>query len=126
MEVAPRFWQDRPLQHRPAGAAQRQPSEPVPAAAFQDPALAFQDSLRNEGILIIAALVSVYIMLGILYESYIHPITILSTLPSAGVGAILALQLCHMGPFPSHSPPFPTRDHGNRAARASKRSPPLN
>jgi multidrug efflux pump len=65
-------------------------------SSFQGTALAFQDSLRNEGILIIAALVSVYIMLGILYESYIHPITILSTLPSAGVGAILALQLCQM------------------------------
>jgi multidrug efflux pump len=51
-------------------------------------------SLSNEPILILAALVTVYIVLGILYESFIHPITILSTLPSAGVGAILALLLC--------------------------------
>src|SRR5207248_11582489 len=54
----------------------------------------FLKSLANEPLLILAALVTVYIVLGILYESYIHPITILSTLPSAGVGAILALLLC--------------------------------
>jgi len=53
----------------------------------------FQQSLDNEPVLIAAALVAVYILLGVLYESYIHPITILSTLPSAGVGAILALML---------------------------------
>jgi multidrug efflux pump len=52
-------------------------------------------SLTNEPLLILAALVTVYIVLGVLYESYIHPITILSTLPSAGVGAILALLICH-------------------------------
>jgi multidrug efflux pump subunit AcrB len=51
--------------------------------------------LSNEPLLIAAALVSVYIVLGILYESYIHPLTILSTLPSAGIGAMLALMLCH-------------------------------
>jgi multidrug efflux pump subunit AcrB len=62
-------------------------------ASFQGTAAAFQDSLANEPILILAALLTVYIVLGILYESYIHPITILSTLPSAGVGAILALLL---------------------------------
>ena len=50
--------------------------------------------MANEPILILAALVTVYIVLGVLYESYIHPITILSTLPSAGVGAILALLIC--------------------------------
>jgi len=61
---------------------------------FQGTAAAFQNSLANEPILILAALVTVYIVLGILYESFIHPITILSTLPSAGVGAILALLLC--------------------------------
>ena len=60
---------------------------------FQGTAQAFQDSLAGEGFLILAALATVYIVLGILYESYIHPITILSTLPSAGVGAILALLL---------------------------------
>ncbi|OPY61845.1 MAG: Multidrug resistance protein MdtB [Syntrophorhabdaceae bacterium PtaU1.Bin034] len=59
--------------------------------SFQGTAQAFKDSLANEPLLILAALVTVYIVLGILYESYIHPITILSTLPSAGVGAILAL-----------------------------------
>jgi multidrug efflux pump len=63
-------------------------------ATFQGTAAAFLNSLANEPILILAALVTVYIVLGILYESYIHPVTILSTLPSAGVGAILALLLC--------------------------------
>jgi multidrug efflux pump len=61
--------------------------------SFQGTAQAFQSSLAGEALLILAALVSVYIVLGILYESYIHPITILSTLPSAGVGAILALLI---------------------------------
>jgi len=65
-------------------------------ATFQGTAAAFLNSLANEPILILAALVTVYIVLGVLYESYIHPITILSTLPSAGVGAILALLLFHM------------------------------
>ena len=59
--------------------------------SFQGTAQAFQASLKNESLLILAALVTVYIVLGVLYESYIHPITILSTLPSAGVGALLAL-----------------------------------
>ena len=63
-------------------------------AAFQGSAASFQASLSNEPILILAALITVYIVLGILYESYIHPLTILSTLPSAGVGAILALLIC--------------------------------
>jgi multidrug efflux pump len=65
-------------------------------ASFQGTAQEFQVSLANEPLLILAALVAVYIVLGILYESYIHPITILSTLPSAGVGAILALLLCRI------------------------------
>ena len=60
-------------------------------ASFQGTALAFQSSLANESWLILAALVTAYIVLGVLYESYIHPITILSTLPSAGLGALLAL-----------------------------------
>ncbi len=63
--------------------------------AFQGTAASFQASLSSEPLLILAALVTVYIVLGVLYESYIHPITILSTLPSAGVGAILALIVCH-------------------------------
>jgi multidrug efflux pump len=63
-------------------------------SAFQGTAASFQASLSNEPILILAALITVYIVLGVLYESYIHPITILSTLPSAGVGAILALLIC--------------------------------
>ncbi|MBI3448611.1 MAG: multidrug efflux RND transporter permease subunit [Acidobacteria bacterium] len=63
-------------------------------ASFQGTAQAFQASLANEPLLILAALITVYIVLGVLYESYIHPITILSTLPSAGVGAILALLIC--------------------------------
>jgi multidrug efflux pump len=62
-------------------------------ATFQGTASAFEKSLESEPILILAAIVTVYIVLGVLYESYIHPITILSTLPSAGVGAILALIL---------------------------------
>ncbi|HXX43616.1 MAG TPA: efflux RND transporter permease subunit [Candidatus Acidoferrales bacterium] len=62
--------------------------------AFQGTAASFQASLSSEPLLILAALVTVYIVLGVLYESYIHPITILSTLPSAGVGAILALMVC--------------------------------
>jgi multidrug efflux pump len=61
-------------------------------AAFQGTAAAFQNSLASEPYLILAAVITVYIVLGVLYESYIHPITILSTLPSAGVGAILALM----------------------------------
>jgi multidrug efflux pump len=60
-------------------------------AGFQGTAAAFQSSLANEGWLIAAAIVTVYIVLGVLYESYIHPLTILSTLPSAGIGALLAL-----------------------------------
>ena len=62
-------------------------------ASFQGTAKVFEQSLANEPILIAAALVAVYIVLGVLYESYIHPLTILSTLPSAGVGAVLALML---------------------------------
>ena len=62
--------------------------------AFQGTAAAFINSLANEWVLILAALITVYIVLGVLYESYIHPITILSTLPSAGVGALLALYIC--------------------------------
>ena len=61
--------------------------------AFAGTAQAFQESLASEPILILAALVTVYIVLGVLYESYIHPVTILSTLPSAGVGALLALMV---------------------------------
>ena len=60
---------------------------------FQGNAQAFQCSLSNQPILIAAALIVVYVILGMLYESYIHPLTILSTLPSAGVGALLALML---------------------------------
>src|SRR5450432_4176389 len=67
---------------------------PSVQADFQGTARAFITSLANEPILILAAVVTVYIVLGVLYESYIHPITILSTLPSAAVGALLALMLC--------------------------------
>jgi len=77
--------------------SQAQTDAQMPAsiqASFQGTAQAFLNSLANEPILILAALVTVYIVLGVLYESYIHPITILSTLPSAGVGAILALFIC--------------------------------
>ena len=74
---------------RPGAEAAGQHQRQLPGTAQ-----AFQASLANEPLLILAALVTVYIVLGVLYESYIHPITILSTLPSAGVGAILALLLC--------------------------------
>jgi len=77
-------------------AAERQIGLPASIrASFQGTAQAFRASLANQPLLILAALVTVYIVLGVLYESYIHPVTILSTLPSAGVGAILALQLVH-------------------------------
>jgi multidrug efflux pump len=64
-------------------------------AQFQGAAAAFQNSLTNTPLLILAAVVTVYIVLGVLYESYIHPLTILSTLPSAGVGALVFLLLTH-------------------------------
>jgi multidrug efflux pump len=63
---------------------------------YQGTAAAFEGSLSNEGLLILAALVTVYIVLGVLYESFVHPVTILSTLPSAGVGALLSLMLFHL------------------------------
>ena len=62
--------------------------------SFQGTAQAFKDSLSNEPLLILAALITVYIVLGVLYESFIHPITILSTLPSAGAGAVISLMVC--------------------------------
>ena len=77
-------------------AAQREIGLPATIqAGFQGTAQAFQASLANMPLLILAALVTVYIVLGVLYESFVHPLTILSTLPSAGVGAILALLLFH-------------------------------
>ncbi len=75
--------------------AQREIDMPLSVqSAFQGTAAAFQNSLANELYLVLAALLVVYIVLGVLYESYIHPLTILSTLPSAGIGAILALYVC--------------------------------
>ena len=68
---------------------------PTVQSDFQGTAASFRNSLSNEALLILAALVTVYIVLGVLYESFIHPITILSTLPSAGVGALLSLMLFH-------------------------------
>ena len=70
------------------------PAPPALQGTFQGTAQAFVGSLANESILVLSALLTVYIVLGVLYESYIHPITILSTLPSAGVGALLALLIC--------------------------------
>ncbi len=86
-------------------------------ATFQGTAQAFQDSLRNEPYLILAALVAVYIVLGILYESLIHPLTILSTLPPAGVGAILALLLT--GNRPQHHRAY--RHHSAHRHRQEER-----
>jgi multidrug efflux pump len=75
-------------------AAQREIGMPLSITThFQGAALAFQKSLDSQLLLILAAIVTVYIVLGVLYESYIHPITILSTLPSAGIGALLALMM---------------------------------
>jgi multidrug efflux pump subunit AcrB len=100
MEVGPQFGRNpealRDIYVRAAdGQAAREVGLPGSVqASFQGTAQAFQASLANEPFLIAAALVTVYIVLGVLYESYIHPITILSTLPSAGVGALVALLLC--------------------------------
>jgi multidrug efflux pump subunit AcrB len=69
---------------------------PAMLGTFQGNAQAFQDSLRTEPYLILAAIITVYIILGVLYESYIHPLTILSTLPSAGMGALLMLTIFHL------------------------------
>jgi multidrug efflux pump len=78
-------------------AAEREIGMPASVrGSFQGTAQAFQASLANQPILILTALITVYIVLGILYESFIHPITILSTLPSAGVGALLALLICRV------------------------------
>ena len=76
-------------------AMQQMGTPPALQGTFQGTAQAFQSSLASQPYLIAAALIAVYIILGILYESYIHPITILSTLPSAGVGALLMLLLAH-------------------------------
>ena len=91
-------WRRAPLSARRSRAIETTTRQlGLPASiqgSFQGTAQAFRASLANEPLLILAALVTVYIVLGVLYESYIHPLTILSTLPSAGVGAILALLLC--------------------------------
>jgi multidrug efflux pump len=79
---------------REVGATMRRLGVPSSIrGTFQGTARAFEQSLANEPYLIVAAIIAIYIVLGILYESYIHPLTILSTLPSAGVGAVLALML---------------------------------
>ena len=72
----------------------KEPQPPAMEGSFQGTAQAFIGSLSNEFVLVLSAIVTVYIVLGILYESYIHPITILSTLPSAGIGALLGLIIC--------------------------------
>src|SRR5262249_49795171 len=75
------------------GAERQMNMPPSIQGSFQGTAQAFQASLASQPILILSALVAVYIVLGVLYQSFVHPITILSTLPSAGVGAILAILL---------------------------------
>jgi multidrug efflux pump len=88
--------QDASLGEAVTAIRQAQAEIGVPASVitnFQGAALAFQSALSNELFLILAAIVTVYIVLGVLYESFIHPLTILSTLPSAGIGALLALML---------------------------------
>ena len=94
----------------------------LPAAirgSFQGTAQAFQASLANEPLLILAALLAVYIVLGVLYESLIHPLTILSTLPSAGVGALLALLLFTDRPVRHRA----HRDHPAHRHRQEERDP---
>jgi multidrug efflux pump len=82
---------------RAIGQAEAQIGLPATVhGGFQGTAKVFQDSLASEPILILAALVAIYLVLGILYESYIHPLTVLSTLPSAGIGAVIALILFHI------------------------------
>src|SRR5438477_2139675 len=83
-------------------AAERLHAPPTLNASFQGTAQAFQASLSSMPLLVAAAILVVYIVLGVLYESYIHPITILSALPSAGVGALLMLMLW---PRAGYSPP---------------------
>ncbi len=86
------------LSNAQAEIAQAQAQIGMPATvhgSFQGTAKVFSDSLKNEPILILAALIAIYLVLGILYESYIHPLTVLSTLPSAGVGAAIALIIFH-------------------------------
>src|SRR5260221_2026687 len=79
---------------KPAGTPKKKSQNPASIrTGFQGAALAFSASLTSTLLLILAAIVTMYIVLGVLYESYIHPITILSTLPSAGVGALLALMV---------------------------------
>ena len=77
--------------------------------AFAGNAQLFQQALAGQGALLLAAVLTIYILLGVLYESYIHPITILSGLPSAGIGALLALELLPYGPLGD-------RDHRHSAA----------
>ena len=91
---------------------------------FQGTAAAFQGSLANEGLLILAALAAVYIVLGVLYESFIHPITILSTLPSAGVGALLALIIFKQA-GPRHHGPAREASRGIDAAGVAGQRYPL-
>lgn len=79
-----------------AAAEARAPAPPGVRGSLGGTALAFTESLQSQPALMLAAVVTVYIVLGLLYESYLHPITILSTLPSAGVGALLALRMCGM------------------------------
>src|SRR5262249_44975570 len=76
-----------------SGAEQEMPPPASLAASFQGAALALQSSLRNELLLVLAAVATVYIVLGVLYENFVHPLTILSTLPSATVGALVALMI---------------------------------
>ena len=86
-------WRSGRCGHRAGKGAARDGHASDVHPSFQGIAQAFQDSIKNEPYLILAAVVAVYIVLGILYESLIHPLTILSTLPPAGAGAILALLL---------------------------------
>jgi len=93
--LAPGASLDPALQH--IEAARRELGVPSTVhATFQGTAQAFQDAKANQGVLLITALGAVYIVLGILYESFIHPITILSTIPSAGIGAILAVRIAKL------------------------------
>ena len=127
--LAPGVVAGRRRHGHPRRPSARSACRPRIHASFQGTAQAFQASLANEPLLILAALITVYIVLGVLYESYIHPITILSTLPSAGVGAILALLLVPHGPrrhradrhHPADRHRQEERDHDDRL-RARRRA----
>ena len=95
LQSAPGQFPGRGRGRHPARRRRKSACPKPSTTSFSGSAAEFRSSLKSEPLLILAAIVVIYIVLGVLYESYIHPITILSSLPSAGVGALLALMICH-------------------------------